>query len=31
MATKPKQTQNSKGEPVHYSVGAVIKNGGKEN
>lgn len=29
MATKPKQTQNSKGKPMHFSVGAVIEVGGK--
>lgn len=29
MAIKPKQTQNSKGEPMHFSVGAVIEVDGK--
>lgn len=26
---KPKQTKNATGEPMHYSVGAVIENDGK--
>lgn len=29
MAAKPKQTQNLKDEPMHFSVGAVIKIDGK--
>lgn len=29
MATKPKQAQNSKGNPMHFSVGAVIEINGR--
>lgn len=29
MATKPKQAQNSKDKPMHFSVGAVIEVNGK--
>ncbi len=29
MTTKPKQSQNPKGKPMHFSVGAVIDAGGK--
>lgn len=29
MAVKPMQTQNSRGELMHFSVGAVIEVGGK--
>ena len=29
MGHKPKQALNSKGNPMHFSVGAVIESGGK--
>ena len=29
MGNRPKQTQNSKGSPMHFSVGAVIEINGK--